>query len=129
MLEEVQKQAPKQVRILAADVIDKSLPSKAAKLAESEFGHVNGLVINHGALAPVERIANARLEDWKKHFDINFFGAIAFVSDQSLSAESCALTWLARSLLACTTQDEWANHLHIFGDRGTLLQQLGTILC
>jgi len=44
------------------------------------FGHVDGVVINHGVLSPIARLEDASLDEWKKLFDVNLFSALALVS-------------------------------------------------
>lgn len=79
-LEELKDQYPKQVRVVTGDMADFSIAKRAAELASSEFGQIDGLVINHGLLSPVTRIADSKVEEWKRSFDINFFSAIELVS-------------------------------------------------
>lgn len=78
-LEEFQSQSPKQVRIVVGNMTDYSIGKEIANLALKEFGTIDGVVVNHGTLAPVARISDANIEDWKHNFDVNFFSAIAFV--------------------------------------------------
>ncbi|MCJ1476984.1 hypothetical protein MMC13_005655 [Lambiella insularis] len=77
-LEELQSQHPKQVRFLAGDMTDFSLAEKAAELTLREFGQIDGVLVNHGTLLPVTKIADSNIEEWKRHFDVNFFSAVAF---------------------------------------------------
>ena len=53
----------------------------AATLIVSEairrFGRLDGLVINHGAVEPIERIEDARVEEWEASFNLNVFSAVA----------------------------------------------------
>ncbi|MBE3043312.1 hypothetical protein IMZ48_12225 [Candidatus Bathyarchaeota archaeon] len=48
-------------------------------LALSAFGQLDGVVVNHGALDPITRIATSTVEDWKKHYDVNVFSALGLV--------------------------------------------------
>ena len=52
---------------------------KITELAINSFGHLDGIVINHGVLSPMKRVADATPEEWRKLFDANFFSAIALV--------------------------------------------------
>jgi len=54
------------------------MPTKLVDLAVSSFGKVDGLVVNHGMLAP-NKFADTNLEEWKKVYDINVFSGIALV--------------------------------------------------
>lgn len=42
-------------------------------------GKIDGLIINHGALEPIKRVADTSIEEWQKLFDINFFSPLALV--------------------------------------------------
>jgi NAD(P)-dependent dehydrogenase (short-subunit alcohol dehydrogenase family) len=55
---------------------------RAIELAILTFDRVDGVVINHGMLSPMTRLENASIEEWKKHYDVNFFSALALVSRQ-----------------------------------------------
>ena len=78
-LETLERQAPDRVRSVAGDVSDCSIAEEVTKLAVADFGGVDSLVINHAVLAPVDRIKDAKVDEWKKAFDVNLFSAIAFV--------------------------------------------------
>jgi NAD(P)-dependent dehydrogenase (short-subunit alcohol dehydrogenase family) len=67
------------VAVLAGDLGDLSLGAKVVDLALKSFGRLDGLVVNHGVLAPVSRISETKAEDWSKAFDINVFSAVAMV--------------------------------------------------
>ncbi|KAL8769807.1 MAG: hypothetical protein Q9194_005337 [Teloschistes cf. exilis] len=80
-LEELATQYPAdQVQVLAGDLNDFSLAKKAVDLAVSKWGKLDGMVLNHGVLGPVDRIANNDPQDWRSCFDVNLFSSIAFVS-------------------------------------------------
>lgn len=79
-LERFRAETPRQIRLIAGDITDPALAKTIAETAESEFGQINGLVINHGIMEPVERIAESTAEKWRKCFDINLFSAISLVS-------------------------------------------------
>lgn len=66
--------------MLAGDLADFSLGDKAAEAAQSRWKQLDGLVINHGILEPVERISQGSAEEWRHLFDVNVFSAIAMVS-------------------------------------------------
>jgi len=89
-LEELRVQYPEQVRTLASDISDPSLPKKAIEYTLKEFGSLDSLIINHGTLEPVVRVADSDVNSWKKGFDVNFFSAVAFVSKEC----SVAGDWL-----------------------------------
>ena len=87
-LEDLKKEFPGNVEIITADAADFSAPQRAVDLAKEKFGGLDGLVVNHGVLDPVKTVAEANIEEWRKHFDINFFSVAAYVSYGRL----CGLT-------------------------------------
>lgn len=79
-LEQIQSKAGKdRVEILAGDLTDLSLGQKAVDLAIERFGRLDGLVVNHGAVEPVQKVVDANLNEWREAFDLNVFSAIAMV--------------------------------------------------
>ena len=79
-LEELQTHHPKQVRVEIGDTADSLLPKRVIGTAITEFKKIDGIVINHGTVDPVTRIADAKVEDWRNSFDADFFSAVAFVN-------------------------------------------------
>nr|CDN29876.1 Putative oxidoreductase [Podospora anserina]CDP24348.1 Putative oxidoreductase [Podospora anserina S mat+] len=80
-LEELQKEYPSQVQYLAADMTLPDTPYKLKELALLHFHHINAVIINHGALSPMTRVANSSIDDWKALFDANFFSALALAKE------------------------------------------------
>ncbi len=54
---------------------------KVTELALKSYGRLDGLVVNHGVLAPMKRIADSTPEEWRKLYDANLFSALAFVRE------------------------------------------------
>lgn len=52
---------------------------RVTELAVLTFGRLDGVVINHGVLNPMTRIANSSIEEWKQLYDANVFSALALV--------------------------------------------------
>ena len=82
---------PRQVRALVGDLTDFSFAKQSVDLAIHAFGQLDSLVVNHGAMFGVNRIADCDLEEWRKMFDVNLFSAVAFVSS-SFQGNTCKLT-------------------------------------
>ncbi|KAI9676271.1 MAG: hypothetical protein M1829_003100 [Trizodia sp. TS-e1964] len=78
-LEELQIQYPSQIVIVTGDLGKQSLGQQAVEVAIKNFSSLDGLVLNHGALAPVERIENSEVDEWKEAFNTNFFSALDFI--------------------------------------------------
>jgi NADP-dependent 3-hydroxy acid dehydrogenase YdfG len=79
-MDKLSKQYPGQVEVLAGDLSDLSLGQKAADLAKSKWQRLDSIIVNHGILDPVKRVANVEAEEWRQLFDVNVFSAIALVS-------------------------------------------------
>lgn len=56
---------------------------KIAEAAVKTFGKIDGIVINHGVLEPVTRLADSSIDEWKKAYDINVFSGLALVCESS----------------------------------------------
>jgi NADP-dependent 3-hydroxy acid dehydrogenase YdfG len=78
-LQKLKEQYSKQVEVLNGDLADFSLGQKAVDLALKSFGRLDGMVLNHGVLGQVGKIAQADPEQWKQGFDVNFISLVAFV--------------------------------------------------
>ena len=82
-LEEFRTKYPDQVRVVAGDITDSSLSKKIAQVAENGFSRLDGLVINHGVVEPVDNIANGDIKEWRSSFDVNVFSAVQLVCARS----------------------------------------------
>ncbi|KAL8672337.1 MAG: hypothetical protein Q9168_003190 [Polycauliona sp. 1 TL-2023] len=81
-LENLKTRSPAQVSICVGDVgdlADFSLAEKSVEMANKDFGQLDGLILNHGVLAPAARIADSNPDEWRHCFDVNFFSLVAFV--------------------------------------------------
>ncbi|PYH44608.1 SDR family oxidoreductase [Aspergillus saccharolyticus JOP 1030-1] len=78
-LQKLKDQYTQQVAILNGDLSDFSLAQKSVDLAIKTFGRLDGMVLNHGILGQVGKVAEADPEQWKQGFDVNFMSLVAFV--------------------------------------------------
>jgi len=77
-LRELEKQYPNdQVDVLTGDLSDFTLGSKAVKQAIQRWKRLDAVIVNHGVLDPVRRIADSTIEDWRAAYDVNFFSYVA----------------------------------------------------
>lgn len=79
-LQKLKSQYNKQVEVLNGDLADFSLAQKAVDLALKSFGRLDGMVLNHGILGQVGKVAQGDLQEWKHGFDVNFISLVGFVS-------------------------------------------------
>ncbi|KAL8758016.1 MAG: hypothetical protein Q9199_001800 [Rusavskia elegans] len=78
-LENLKARSPGQVSICTGDLADFSLAERSVAIAKEDFGQLDGLILNHGILAPATRIADSSPKEWQHCFDVNFFSLVAFV--------------------------------------------------
>ncbi|KAL8790557.1 MAG: hypothetical protein Q9195_006301 [Heterodermia aff. obscurata] len=78
-LQELKAKYPQQVRVIAGDLSDVAIAEQTLS-STLAGGQIDGLVLNHGTLDPVARIADGSIEAWKRGFDVNFFSAVAWVT-------------------------------------------------
>lgn len=64
---------------MAGDLGNLATVKAVVEKAVSAFGRIDSLIVNHGVLDPVSKIADANIEEWKTSFDIGFFGVVALV--------------------------------------------------
>lgn len=76
-LRELEKQYNGNVAVLAGDLSDLSVGERAVDLAKTYWEKLDGLIVNHGVLDPVKRLADSSAEEWRAAYDVNFFSAIA----------------------------------------------------
>ncbi|OJJ08903.1 hypothetical protein ASPVEDRAFT_48033 [Aspergillus versicolor CBS 583.65] len=79
-LQALKSEYSNQVAVLNGDLADFSLGQKAVELAVKTFGRLDGVVLNHGILGQVGKIAAADIEEWKKGYDVNFFSLVSFIT-------------------------------------------------
>lgn len=78
-LEKLKERSPDRVSICSGDLADFSLAHQAIGMVKKDFGHLDGLILNHGTLEPATRIADSDPEEWRKCFDVNFLSLVGFV--------------------------------------------------
>ncbi|KAI5867450.1 NAD(P)-binding protein [Durotheca rogersii] len=69
------------VEYLAVDLADWKVAPRIIESALQAFGRVDGVVVNHGVLAPITRISESNVEEWRKAYDINVLSALALVKE------------------------------------------------
>lgn len=78
-LDRIQKEAPDRIEVVSGNAGDLSLGEKAVDVAVKRWERLDGIIINHGQVEPVQRIADADLNAWKEAFDVNFLSAVSMV--------------------------------------------------
>jgi NADP-dependent 3-hydroxy acid dehydrogenase YdfG len=67
------------VEVLAGDAADTALAPKLVARALERWGRLDALIVNHGALDPVKKVADSSPAEWRDAFDINVFSAVGLV--------------------------------------------------
>lgn len=65
--------------VVVGDVSQPETSARAVETAVARFGAVNSLILNAGVLAPVDTVANANVDEWRRLFDINFFAVVDLI--------------------------------------------------
>lgn len=76
-LHELEEQYPGRVAVLAGNLNNVWLGQEIVDLALERFQKLDGVIVNHGVLNPVKRIADSMVEQWREAFDVNFFSAVS----------------------------------------------------
>ena len=80
-LEDLKSKYPQQVQFITGDLAEFGFAQETVDLTIKEYGKIDGLIINHGVLDPTSTVGNSEPEAWRQAFNINFFSAVAFVSN------------------------------------------------
>ncbi|KAI1116623.1 short-chain dehydrogenase [Nemania sp. NC0429] len=65
----------------SADLSDLKVAPDVVASALKTFGRIDGLVVNHGQLSPITKIADSNAEEWRRAYDVNVFSAVALVKE------------------------------------------------
>lgn len=76
-LRDLESQYPHQVAFIAGDLGDFTLSKRAVDLAIGTWKQLDGVIVNHGVLEPVKKLADSTAEEWRSAFDTNFFSAVS----------------------------------------------------
>ncbi|KAI1844994.1 hypothetical protein JX265_008421 [Neoarthrinium moseri] len=80
-LQKLKSEHPSSVEYASADLGDLKTAPSIIQAATKAFGKIDGIVINHGVLTPLTKIADADVEDWRRAYDINVLSAVALVKE------------------------------------------------
>ncbi|KAG0636580.1 hypothetical protein HOY80DRAFT_349359 [Tuber brumale] len=79
-LQHLQLTYPATFRHLPADLSHPTTAPLAIATAINTWGRIDSLIINHGVLDPVAKIADANVEEWERAFRTNFIAAVGLIS-------------------------------------------------
>ncbi|KAI2611796.1 NAD(P)-binding protein [Hypoxylon sp. NC1633] len=80
-LQALKTQKTSSVEFMAADLADLKVAPTIIQTALKTFGKIDGIVVNHGVLSPLTRIAESSAEEWRHAYDINVFSAVALLKE------------------------------------------------
>ncbi|CCH44757.1 3-oxoacyl-[acyl-carrier-protein] reductase [Wickerhamomyces ciferrii] len=81
LIELQNKYGKDRVVYVAGDLSNESISEKIITTAIDSFGKIDSIIANAGVLNPVDKIANAKINEWKELFNINFFSIVQLVSN------------------------------------------------
>jgi NAD(P)-dependent dehydrogenase (short-subunit alcohol dehydrogenase family) len=67
------------VEYIADDVSAPGVSAQLVRRALDTFGRLDAVVVSHGVLEPVCKIADADVEAWREAFERNFFSVVSLV--------------------------------------------------
>ncbi|KAI9811706.1 MAG: hypothetical protein M1832_000703 [Thelocarpon impressellum] len=67
------------VRYLAADVTAPDVAARVVALALLTWGRLDGLLLNHGVLGPVGKVADGDVAAWGDALQVNFLSCVSFI--------------------------------------------------
>jgi NAD(P)-dependent dehydrogenase (short-subunit alcohol dehydrogenase family) len=70
--------------VIQGDVSDRATSERAVETALNRTGRLDVLILNAAILSPIGPAAATKVEEWKRLFDVNFFGLLHTVSDLSI---------------------------------------------
>ena len=111
---------------------DPALPKRAVDLANKRWGRLDSVIVNHGTLDPVKKVAETSAEEWKKGFEINVFSAVGLVWD-TIGFFSVCFRFLTLSIdpscPAFPSRIKGSHCSYLFRSRHLRLSRLGLLWC
>jgi NAD(P)-dependent dehydrogenase (short-subunit alcohol dehydrogenase family) len=77
-LNDLKRQSPN-ITVVGADLAVVGAGVAAVQTAVATYGRLDGIVINHGTLGAVDRLADSTAQNWKDTFNVNLFSAVEII--------------------------------------------------
>jgi len=68
------------VATVVGDLSDVKVSKEIIDTAIKQYGKIDSIIANAGVLDPVAQIKDAKVEEWRRLFDVNFFSIVSLVS-------------------------------------------------
>ncbi|KIW08034.1 uncharacterized protein PV09_00978 [Verruconis gallopava] len=78
-LEKLAAQSPDQVLPLAQDLSSLTIGKDIVDATLKKWQRIDSVIINHGTLDPIKRVADMSPEEWRSAFDINVFSGVGLI--------------------------------------------------
>ena len=91
------------VAVLVGDMGDTSFGQKIVDHALQRWGRIDGLIVNHGTLDPIDRIRDVHIQQWKRAFDVNVFGVVGLVRHGTAHAVNPCCLLISPLAPSCTS--------------------------
>lgn len=88
-LEQLAAESPDQVLPLAEDLSSLTVGKSIVEETLRKWQRIDGVIINHGTLDPIKRVADTTAEAWRSAFDINAFSGISLVCKKQPTFHIC----------------------------------------
>jgi NAD(P)-dependent dehydrogenase (short-subunit alcohol dehydrogenase family) len=70
---------PGSITVVRADLANLGAGTAIVETAIQIYGRLDGIVVNHGMLGPVNRVSESTAQDWREAFNVNLFSAVDIV--------------------------------------------------
>ncbi|KAI9681535.1 MAG: hypothetical protein M1817_002819 [Caeruleum heppii] len=80
-LQSLYEEYPARVDLLSADISDYNTAATAIRVVTKKWGRLDGVVINHGVMDPVGKVADVGGRGWEEAFKTNVFGGVELIKD------------------------------------------------
>ncbi|KAF0433385.1 NADP-binding protein [Gigaspora margarita] len=64
---------------VTGDITEEHIIEEVVKKCLEQWGRIDGIIANAGVLDPMGNFADINLQEWKRHFDVNFFSNISLI--------------------------------------------------
>jgi NAD(P)-dependent dehydrogenase (short-subunit alcohol dehydrogenase family) len=71
--------SPGSVTVVRADMANLGVGAAIVETTIQTYERLDGIVVNHGVLGSINRLAESTAQDWRATFDVNFFSAVDMV--------------------------------------------------
>ncbi|KFA73481.1 hypothetical protein S40288_08194 [Stachybotrys chartarum IBT 40288] len=96
LLEAIKSSYPGQVELIAGDMTSENIATDLVKLAVKSYGHIDGIVLNHGILDN-QKLRDTSIERIKYVYDVNVYSCLALAKAglEELRKTRGSIVWIS----------------------------------